>query len=56
MEEILILQEEENARKEKRFYDSIVAASSYIENNKSKNIEDIEQNYGKKPQPQLLSW
>ena len=55
MEEILILQEEETIRKEKKFYDAIVAASSYIESCKSEKIEIIKQNYGKKPQPQLLS-
>lgn len=58
MEEILILQEEENKRKAKNFYDAIVAASSYIEtckSEKSERTENIKHNYGKTPQPQLLS-
>jgi len=58
MEEILILQEEENRRVSKNFYDAIVAATSYIEkckSEKSEKIEIVKQNYGKKPQPQLLS-
>jgi len=55
MEEILILQEEENKRKAKNFYDAIVAASNYVEKCKSEKIEIVKQNYGKKPKPQLLS-
>jgi hypothetical protein len=55
MEELVILQEEENVRKVQNLYDAIVAATSYIDLNKSEKIETKKENYGKKPKPQLLA-
>ena len=55
MEELVILQEEENIKKVQSFYDAIVAATSYIDLNKSEKIEDKKEIYGKKPKPQLLA-
>jgi hypothetical protein len=55
MEELVILQEEENVKKVQDLYDAIVAATYYIDLNKSEKIGTKKENYGKKPKPQLLA-
>jgi hypothetical protein len=55
MEELVILQEEESARKAHNFYDAIVAASCYIDLKQSEKIKNKKEIYGKKPKPQLLA-